>query len=567
MIISLAITGALIALVVFGIRKLATRDSQIGNTGHSVRRFFQYALQFGLVIVVATGLVGLFNRLIGPASLVSADQITLARNTSFVLVGLPVLLGVLSWTRKTIRSDATELNSFGWAAYMFLTTVTSLAVAMAGLGELLGWAVGIERYSSYALAQFLVWSAIWFGHFEVNRRFTPVNRSKFVYLFNSAIGLITAVFGLALIVSGIAKQLIGFSGKDLLLASTDPIKTGIVSLLIGAPVWLLYWVKLSLNSKRDSLWRGYVLIAGVAGGLITSIVSASTLLFKVLVWFLGNPDSEIFSTHFRSAPTSLGAIVAGLLLLWYHKAFASQSKTEPRSEVQRIYEYLMSGIALLASTGGVIMVFVAVFDALAPSDVIASTDATNTLLGAATLILVGVPVWLFYWRRIQKVSQSDTAVEAASGTRRVYLFLLFGVGGVVAVITTLTGAFVLFEAIFAGNPTSELLREIRYPISILLGTIAISGYHWSVYSAERDLVITSKRGPRLLVLIGPADNRLRDLLKDLTGGTVQFWEVDSAVEIGWPHDEVLQLVANSQANKLVLTLTAAGLTQFKIATN
>jgi hypothetical protein len=563
MIISLVITGALIALVVFGIRKLATRGSQSGSTGHSIRRFFQYALQFGLVIVVATGLVGLFNRLIGPASLVSADQITLARNTSFVLVGLPVLLGVLNWTRKTIRSDSTELNSFGWAAYMFLSTVTTLAVAMAGLGELLGWAVGIERYSSYALAQFLVWSAIWFAHFEVNRRLTPENRSKFLFLFNSAIGLITAIFGLALMVSGIARQLIGLSGKDLLLASTDPIKAGMVSFLIGAPVWLLYWVKLSLNSNRDSLWRGYVLIAGVAGGLITSIVSASTLLYKVLVWFVGNPDSEIFLTHFRSAPTAIGAISAGLLLFWYHKALASQAD-QPRSEVQRIYEYLISGIALLASTGGVIMIFVAVFDALSPSDVLATTDATNTLLGAATLILVGVPVWVFYWRRIQKVSQLATAVEAASGTRRVYLFLLFGVGGVVAVITTLAGAFVLFEAIFAGNPTSELLREIRYPVSILLGTIAISGYHWSVYSAERDLVITSKRGPKLLILIGPADSKLQDLLKDLTGGAVQIWEVAAASESLWPHDEVLQLVTNSDANKLVLTLTAAGVNQFKI---
>lgn len=564
MIIGLVFLAAIAGGIFLIIRAIAGHSQASSSSGHSVRRFFQYALQFGLVVVVSIGLAGLLDRLFSPASLIRADQISLARNTSFVLVGLPVLLGIANWTRRTLKSDRTEVNSFGWSAYIFLATVTSLATAMVGLAALLAWAFGLEDFSSYSVMQTLVWSTVWALHFEINRRVTPPNRSKFLFLFNSLIGLITSLFGLSLIITGIVREVIGYSTKDVLVGAPSPLKTGAIMLLIGAPVWLLYWIRSAMNSTRDVLWLGYVLIAGVAGGLITAIVSASTLLYRVLVWFLGTPLSADALTHFRAAPTAIGAVAAGLLLLWYHNHFASAARTSTRNEVQRIYEYLISGIALIASTSGLVMVIVSLFDAFARNTILSSTFAINTLLAAITLLLVGTPIWYLYWHRIQIHAKRQPEVEASSGTRRVYLFLLFGAGGVLSVVTLLTGTFILFEAIFAGDPISDLLREIRYPVSILLGTIAITAYHWSIYSSDKEIVSIEQAGPKRIVLIGPADETLRKMLREQTGGNVQLMESVSDETAAWPQDQVLELVKKSDAEKLAITLASGKVTAIEL---
>jgi hypothetical protein len=288
------------------------------------------------------------------------------------------------------------------------------------------------------------------------------------------------------------------------------------------------------------------------------------LLYNVLVWFVGNPVNADFVTHFRSVPVTIGAFVAGMLLFWYHNSFASQSRSSVRNEVQRIYEYLISGIALLASVAGMVMVFVAVFEAFSSSSIVRTTSSINTLLAAFTLIAVGTPIWLMYWSRIQRIAKRQPTIEAASSTRRIYLFLIFGIGGIIVVITLLTAVFVLLDSIFSERSLTLLLREVRFPISILIATIAISAYHWSIYSSERDATDVQRKGPKYVVLIGPSDLNLKKAVKDLTGGEVQFWESENPQELNWSQDQVLNLIANSSAKRLVLTLTNSGVTEISL---
>ena len=557
----LAVIGVSAFLI---IRAVSGHSSAPSGSSHVVRRFFQYSLLFGLVSIVASGTVGLFNRIISPTSLVEANDVVLARDISFVLVGVPVLIGVSLWTKRTVKTDSMEVHSFGWAAYLFAITMTSLLITLTGIATVLAWAVGLERFDSYALTQMIIWSAVWGVHFELNRRVTPVNRSKFLYLNGSLSGLIPSLVGVAMIVAGIARELIGYSEKDLLAGVNDPLRMGLVLLVIGAPVWFLYWVKLTMKSTRDVLWLGYVLIIGVAGGLITAIVSGSTLLYRILVWFIGDPNSTDFYIHFRSMPTLIGSAVAGLLLLWYHNHFASDSRTSVRNEVQRIYEYLISGIALIAATVGFVLVLVSIFDVFVRNTLVDTSSAINTLLAAVTLLVVGTPIWYLYWHRIQIHVKRQPQIEATAGTRRVYLFVLFGAGAALAVVTLITAVNLLLQAIFANDSLSDALRELRYPVSILLGTIAITAYHWNVFSSERSFSSAERVGPKRITLIGPLDENLRKQLHDLTGGTVQAWETVASDTDSWPIDEALNLAKASSADRLVLTLTAGKVTAIEV---
>ncbi len=557
----LAVIGVSAFLI---IRAVSGHSSAPSGSSHVVRRFFQYSLLFGLVSIVASGTVGLLNRIISPTSLVEANDVVLARDISFVLVGAPVLIGVSLWTKRTVKTDSMEVHSFGWAAYLFAITMTSLLITLTGVATVLAWAVGLEKFDSYALTQAIIWSAVWGVHFELNRRVTPLNRSKFLYLNGSLSGLIPSLVGIAMIVAGIARELIGYSEKDLLAGVNDPLRMGLVLLMIGAPIWFLYWIKLTMKSTREVLWLGYVLIIGVAGGLITAIVSGSTLLYRILVWFIGDPSSTDFYTHFRSMPTLIGSAVAGLLLLWYHNHFASDSRTSVRNEVQRIYEYLISGIALIAATVGFVLVLVSVFDVFVRNTLVDTSSAINTLLAAITLLVVGTPIWYLYWHRIQIHVKRQPLIEATAGTRRVYLFVLFGAGAALAVVTLISAVNLLLQAIFANDSLSDALRDLRYPVSILLGTIAITAYHWNVFSAERSFSSTQRIGPKRITLIGPLDENLRKQLRDLTGGSVQAWESMSSAADSWPIDETLNLVKASSADRLVLTLVSGKVTAIEV---
>ncbi len=549
----LALLGVAAFLIV---KTVSGHSSAATGSSHIVRRFFQYTLQFGLVATVAAGAVGLLDRLLSPSSLLVADDVALARDISFVVVGVPVLLGVLFWTKRTVTNDSSEVNSFGWAAYFFAATMTALIISLTGFAKVLAWLFGIDEFDSYSMIQAIVWLAIWAVHFELNRRMTPVNRSKFLYLNGSLSGLIVSLVGIATVISGIAREIFGYSSKELLYGSSDQLKSGLVLLAIGAPVWFLYWIKLTMSSMRDVLWLGYVLIVGVAGGLITSIVSVSTVLYRIAVWFLGDPNSSDFYIHFRSVPTLIGSAIAGILLLWYHNHFAATSRTAVRNEIQRIYEYLISGIALIAATIGFVLILVSIFSIWAQSSVINTTGSTNTLIAAITLLLVGTPIWYLYWHRIQIHVKRQPLVEANSGTRRAYLFLLFGVGAALVVITLITSVNLFLQAVFASDAIADALRELRYPLSILLGTIAITTYHWNVFRAEREFTSTKKIGPRRITLIGPADENLRKQLHELTGGSVQIWETISEPSASWPTEEVMQLVTNTEADRLVVTLVS-----------
>lgn len=558
MISGLLLLGIIGAIAFLLVRKISTKSSGERKSGHSVRRFFQYALQFGLTVVVGIGITGLLNRLISPATFITADQVSLARNTSFVLVGLPILWGVLNWTKRSVKTDPAEVNSLAWAAYFLVATVASLGTAMVGLAGLLSWAIADEKYSSYALAQTLVWTTIWYLHFWINQKYTPRDKSKFLYLFNSLIGLITSAVGLALIISGIVKQIWGFSGKEFLLTGTDPIKSGAVTFLIGVPVWVLYWLKLGLKSNRDMLWFGYILLPGVAGGLITAINAAGLILYKALVWIIGNPISQDSYLHFNTVPIQTGAFMVGLLLLWYHQSLAKIEQQTKRSEIQRTYEYLISGIALITTTAGVILIIVAIFDAIGRGSVIVSNTAVNTLLAAFTLILIGAPVWVYFWQKIQRYSKQNKQLEANSGVRRIYLFLLFGFGAVVSVISLITSVFILFESIFTGGSSSELVREIRYPISLLVGTVVIAGYHWTIYNQERDLVATQVKALKHLILIAPLDKAGLEQLKLITSAKIEIFELPMHPAFEWPITEIINQIDSVKSEKLVLELNPEG---------
>lgn len=563
MIGAVLVLGIIVAAVVLVGRRMSGKQGPGGPPDiHMVRRFFQYLLLFGLLVVTASGLSGLLGRALERGALVSGDQSELALSVAFTVVGLPLYAVLALWSRKRLAEDPREASSLGWTFYSTVAALTTLSVTMFALHDVLAWATQLEPYSGAALARFVVWGALWAGHWWLGTHVTPVSLRRVHLLLGSLIGLVTSVTGLSGMLAGVIRLVLGFDEGQVLAGPGDPILRGAVTFAVGAPVWALYWLRTTSHMERDPLWLGYVLLAGVGGGLVTAITSASTVLYDVLVWLLGEPATTSATVHFQGVPTAAAAAVVGTVVWWYHHTTLEEAGPVAggRTEIRRVYEYLMAGIALLAAAGGLTMAVAALVEAATGSSaVLVGQSAVNSLLAAATLLLVGGPVWWFYWRAIQYAARALPEAEHTSPTRRIYLFVLFGLGGVAAVIALLIGVYLLFEDILAGTFGSETIRSMRYAVGVLLTSGTVSAYHWTVYRAEREQVVATGHGPRFVLLVGPPDPQIARAVARSTGGRVQAWPRADGGGSPWSLEELQSLLSTATNEELIVLSDATGL--------
>jgi hypothetical protein len=536
----------LIGLVVWGIRKLLRRETPQAGQGHGVRRFFQYVLLYGLLWVAGIGVAGLLGRLFELGRDVPEDSGTLALYTAFTVVGVPLYTLVALWTRRRLRADPRESRSWAWHLYVTAASLSALTMAMSALYTVLSWATGMGAFTGAAVGTLIVWGAVWFAHWWIDRRLVPREEFSLHRLLGSIMGLVMSAVGAVLLLGDALRTLFGLAPETVFAGGEKLFLPGAVTLAVGLPVWLIYWVVPAGRYRRGPIWLGYVLLAGVAGGLVTAISSASLVLYDVLVWLVGEPSSSVASVHFGGAPTSLAAVLVGALVWWYHRTVLQEGGGEARTEVRRIYEYLIAGIGLVAAAVGLMLMIASLFEAVAgSSDILAgSTSALNTVLAGATLLVVGGPVWWVFWHRIEGAVQTAPEEEHASPTRRIYVFVLFGVAGIAAVVALLVGVFIVLQDLFEGNLTAETLRGIRYPVGIIVAAGLLSAYHWTVYRTDRVYTQAGERGPRFVLLVGPADPDIVRSLERRTGGRVQLWKRADGVGAPWSVDELAATLAD-----------------------
>lgn len=516
--IGLAVLVGLIALVATGARRRSP-----GVDARSVRRFFQYAVLYALVIVVALGADELLGRLLGAEVAPWQDpSAELARGLAFTFVGGTLALLLAWWTRRMHKADPGEAESPMWVAYVMLAALTAAVVAALSVQRVGFTVVADGRLDAESAATFLPWAALWWAHWEIARRTLDETRRRPHLLLGSLVGLILAAVGLVLTLGTSLDLLLR---QDTVWRPLGVLGEGAATLLVGALIWVRYWATGAIALPRRPMWLALVLPLGVGGGLVVALVAGSRLLWSVLVWFFGDRQDLSPSVHFDSASYEWAALLVGILIWWYHRAVlasgaeASLGRTEPR----RVYEYLVAGIGLVAAAIGVGTMLVTLIEALTPG-IDAGMPVVNTLWAAVTLLAVGSPVWWVFWRRVGRAAAVDPSAEAASPARRVYLVVLFGLAGVAAVIALITAAVTLLQDVVAGSLGAATVRSMRYALGTLVGAAAVSVYHGAVFRADRVAGASARpRGPRTVLLIGAVAPEVDRQVSRATGAHVEVW--------------------------------------------
>ncbi|MEA2010194.1 MAG: DUF5671 domain-containing protein, partial [Actinomycetota bacterium] len=479
------------------------------------------------------------------------DTAAIARSIAFVVVGLPVYGGLALYTRRLLKTTPTESRSLGWLGYLTVALIGSLVFVMSFTIAFLGELLSDGDFDTMSFISTIVWGGVWFAHWWVAGRTARQESMQFHLLAGSAAGLITLAIGAgAAIAAALGEVYDAALSLNVVDSGIEAIARGLVIFIVGALVWLFYWVGHARNTARSLMWLTYVLLIGVLGGVITAVVGAGTLLYGVLNWFIGDVGSITASVHFGFVPGALAALIVGTGSWGYHRFVLGSRTGEDRTEVERVYDYLLSGAGLLVAAGGLATLMTIGLDALGSKPIADSGGSISAV--AITLLVVGVPLWWRHWSSIRRYRAIQPQEEVSSVTRRVYLFVLFGATGLTAVVSLIILVFIVVEDLLEGDLSSATINSIAVPVSLIITAGAVAWYHFAVFREDR-AIAPHEELPALREIVVVGSTTDIEAIKGETSAHVQAIQVlGEGTEVETLDDVLSALDAETHSRVVVI---------------
>lgn len=523
--VQLAVLAGIVVLIVKVAKRRGTEDRDPESAGTVVRRLFHYALLFASLMLAAAGVIGVLGALI-ESDAIARDAADLALPLALTIVGAPLFIGLAIWSKSCLDSDPGEQRSIAWLFYLSAVLLVSLVAAIIGLSQTFTWVLGGSSGEADALAAACVWVVIWSSHWWIGERFPPLDDLRAQRLGGSAIGLwVGAGFLIALGAAGLTWVYDELLRTTVATTIGDDLRNLAPPAAVGAVVWLWYWVRHAMRDERTGLWNAYALLFGVLPGLMIALAAAGVLLFAMLEWAFGSPEGGA-ADHFAVVPATLSSIVVGGAVLAYHRDLIRRRHAEARAEIDRVYDYVVTAVGLVATGVAITMLISAGIEAIAPAPIAeGGSSEVDALLLAVTLFAVGAPLWWYFWSRVQRHAAADP-VEARSPSRRLYLFISFGLGGVAAVISLITALAIALGDVLDSEAGLNTLYAIRIPLALVVTIGAVAGYHWTVFSEDRERAPeeVEQRRIRSVVVIGADRDGLGAAIEEATGTRPQIWQ-------------------------------------------
>ena len=479
--------GVFVGLIVLVVKLVSKKGStSTEGTGVSIRRFFQYLIMLVMLAIAAFGVIGIVDAALSTGSAATRDTTAIARSIAFLVVGLPVYGGLALFTRRQLSKSPAEGQSFGLHAYLTVALIGSLVSAVSFAIAFIGELLAEGDLDGTALISMIVWGCVWAAHWRFADRRAESEKMQLHLLAGSLVGLVPLTIGAGIAIGAALGEaydaVVSITAVD---AGIETLVRGLVLFVVGALVWGFYWLGRARTAPRSMLWLTYVLLIGVLGGVVTTTVGAGTLIYLILNWAFGGVGSTSAAIHFASIPGAVATLIVGAGAWSYHRWMVGHRSDTARTEVDRVYDYLLSAAGLVVAAGGLATAITVVLDALGSEAVIDSRGSAGAV--AITLLLVGLPVWWRHWSRIRRLRAAVPDVEVASPTRRIYLYLLFGAMSLVAIISLIVLIFLLVEDLLDGKLGSGTIDDTAVAFSLIVTSGAIAWYHFAVFREDRSI--------------------------------------------------------------------------------
>jgi len=313
----------------------------------------------------------------------------------------------------------------------------------------------------------------------------------------------------------------------------------IAVIIIALPIYLIHWLWAQRTTAREaderaSIPRRLYLYGMMAGFLAPLIYSGFGLIRSLLYFAFGESPKYLFYPRLDPGEQALFFLIAlvALALMWtYHwrlKKVDDQIEAESDVSVvfRQLYTYLFCAAGLVMSTLAFINLLRWLIGQLVPVGL--EVEMGKVFLATQiALIVVGVTVWVLFWRQAQHQFLGSDERDRKSVIRKAYLYFVVFFA-VITVVTTAT--FVLADLLGRALDVPGEGGDVHLPISIFIAVGLVWAYHAYVLRTDADKIEEARQqalvrriylyllaGVGLAALLAGLAGDLSVLIRALTG--------------------------------------------------
>ena len=264
-------------------------------------------------------------------------------------------------------------------------------------------------------------------------------------------------------------------------------------ILVGVPVFLIHWTlaqryALKDAEERSARLRAFFLYGSLLALLVPAVQNFLALLNRAFLAALSQPVFGAMVGGGQSLSDNLIAILLNIAVAaYFYTVLMADWRAAPLGEgyadTRRLYRYLwmLYGLAMLVFGVQQVVGY------LLETWQLHGTGMYLLLANGLALLVVGIPLWVFAWGRIQR-SLVELA-EAQSLFRLVVLYVLTFIGMGVTLVSSGLVLDGLLRLVFGGtgfavSGIAGLLGEISMPLSLVIPFGILWAYYGRILAAE-----------------------------------------------------------------------------------
>ena len=524
-----------IGLVVFAIVSWTKRDrTPEADPGiGTVRRLYFYVVAFVALMMAANGVVQIIRFVLDGilgGDVISASRTGLAVGISLIVIGLPLWAFHWMLVQRYVGQMPVERRSPIRKFYLHLVLAVSVGFLLFVSAGLLRWVFGSESFSGFDWAAVIVWPLVWAFHWRIERtEGQPTAETlaiRRLYLYGVAlVTLVMTAVGIGQIIN-----IILFEGYETLFSVSVLVPTGsglwrpamrsaIALAMVGSAAWGAHWLYFARRDFGSILRQVYLYVFAILGGVVTALIALGIIIGGFLMWLLGVPIDETAAAQFRFLPSALASLSVGVGLWAYHwMVVRREAEISPyESQVaHRSYAYILSALGL-----GAIVIGIGTLVHTALSIMIESSRLFLTgylwqepIAMSITLLLLGLPLWGYFWTSLQKQVSAGDAEDRNALARRIFIFAVLGVGMLALLGSASSLIFIFLKDVLGSGLSRDTLRDIRVPIEIIVAAAIFLPYYVMVYRQDRQAEpeavepVTRRRRKEVSMLVSEDGNEL-----------------------------------------------------------
>jgi hypothetical protein len=506
----------------------------------------------------------------------------LSLGLAMTVIGGP--LWFLFWraVQRRIKGNQEEIGSEIRKLFLNFILIETAIMGITAASNFLKWlmaGVPVAEFSSNVLAFMIVGGIVWFYHWRISESEghpSPAARTFrrwYVYIL-SGFGLVWLSVGLVLLINTAVINLPVWENTLVRGQFWDnTAQMSIAQLLLGGITWYFHWFRMARDDFDSMLRQVYYYLLTISGGAIAALVALTIILFRFFIWVFGGATISI-SPHFQFLGWAIPTVLISLAIWGYHRRLVQEEAKrvqEKRQSAQRVYFYLMSFLGLGALVAGLSWLFGILIDLIinaAGTSLMVTTGWWREQLALClALLLIGAPLWLYYWNGILKRVRAGGIEEWRALSRRIFLYVIVGVSIIILAADLVNIIYQLLSGILQGNFGVEVLRNSKWSLQTLIVAAPLLWYHWRILRTEQ------RRGAEIAIvrrnvtlLVEDRKEELASRLESKLGFKIHllFYAGQTGEELSALPDEEIDRLANeiqsSPSNKILIVALSGKIT-------